>query len=279
MFEELSESWEEITGKLGLSYQLNTDLTDQTLLFGTLSRGYKAGGLNPGGATKKSFDAEYIHSLELGTKNTLFDRKLQANVTLFYYDYEGLQLGALETNGTGAAITDNTDAEVSGIEFEFVAAPIDGLYLNFNYSILDSEVTGEFPTPDNSLPSDTGPVDVKGNSLPYAPDSSLQFGVEYRHGVWTDLELAWRLQSYWQDDYFARVYNSATDKIDSWNQTDVSVSLQDVEQSWKLEWFVKNLENSASITGLSVENTLAGRFRLPAVLDPIQYGVRVQLNF
>lgn len=278
-FEELDESWQEVTGKIGLSYQLDTDLTDQTLLFGTLSRGYKAGGLNPGGASKQAYDAEYIHSLELGVKNTLFNRKLQANVTAFYYDYEGLQLGALETGGTGAAITDNTDAEVSGIEFEFVAAPIDGLYLTLNYSILNSEITGEFPTPDSSLPSNTGPVDIRGNSLAYAPDSSLQFGIEYRHGILTDKELVWRAQSYWQDDYFARVYNTTNDEIDSWNQTDVSVSLQDIDKKWKLEWFVKNLENSASITGLTVENTLAGRFRLPAVLDPIQYGARIQFNF
>ena len=58
-----------------------------------------------------------------------------------------------------------------------------------------------------------------------------------------------------------------------------AIRVQIDNKKWKLEWFVKNLENSASITGLSVENALAGRFRLPAVLDPIQYGLRVQLNF
>ena len=207
------------------------------------------------------------------------NRKLQANATLFFYDYQDIQLGALEQNGTGASITDNTDAEVLGAELEFVAIPIDDLLINLNLSLLDSEVTGDFSTPDGSQPTSTGSVDVKGNQLPYAPNSSVQFGIQYSHQVFNGWELTYRAQTYWQDEYFARVYNTATDKIDSWHQTDLKISLTDINATWEFDVFVKNANNEDAITGLTVENRLAGRFRLPAILDPRQYGMRVTYRF
>ncbi|MGI2171825.1 TonB-dependent receptor [Shewanella sp. MF05960] len=278
-FEYLENDWQETTGKIGLSYDADISFTDDTLFFGTLARGYKAGGLNPGGASKKAFDAEYINSIEFGTKNTMLDRRLQANVTVFYYDYSDIQLGALEQGGTGAAITDNTDAKVSGAEFEFVAMPIADLMFNLNVALLDSEITGTFSTPDGSLGRTAIAPDVKGNSLPYAPESSIQFGVQYTHGIFNDLEITYLAQTYWQDDFYARVYNTSTDNIDSWNQTDFTVSISDTYKLWEVEAFVKNVSNNDSVTGLSVENSLTGRFRLPAILDPIQYGVRFQYRF
>lgn len=278
-FEELENDWQETTGKLGLSYQADSDFTDETLFFGTLSRGYKAGGLNPGGATQKSFDAEYINSIEFGTKNTLFDRTFQANATAFFYDYQDIQLGAIDSNAAGATITDNTDAEVKGVEFEFVALPITNLMINLNVSLLDSEVTGDFATPDITQLSIASLVDVKGNSLPYAPEKSVQFGIQYTHPVSDEWEITYLAQTYWQDDFYARVYNTPTDEIDSWNQTDFNISLTDASGKWEIEAFVKNVSDNDSITGLSAENRLAGRFRLPAILDPRQYGVRVHYRF
>jgi outer membrane receptor protein involved in Fe transport len=278
-FEDLEVDFQEFTGKVGLSYQLDTELTDETLFFGTISRGYKAGGLNPGGATQTSFDPEFINSFEVGVKNTLFNRKLQANATAFFYNYKGLQLGALEQNGTAAAITDNTDAEVRGAEFEFVAAPVTGLLANLNLSFLDSEVTADFLTPDITQLQSSGQVDVRGNELPFAPNRSVQAGIQYTHPVSDNWEITYRVQTYWQDEFFARVFNTPTDLIDNWQQTDINIALTDVRGHWKFEAFVKNTANEDSVTGLSAESSLAGRFRLPAILDPRQVGVRMHYSF
>lgn len=278
-FEYLENDWQETTGKLGLSYQAETDLTDETLFFGTLARGYKAGGLNPGGASKAAFDAEYINSIELGTKNTFWDRSFQANITTFFYDYEDIQLGAIEQGGQGATITDNTDAEVKGMEFEFVAVPVPDLMINLNLSLLDTKITGDFATPDGTQLAGTPPISVKGNSLPYAPEKSIQFGIQYSHEIFDSWEISYMAQAYWQDEFNARVYNTAPDVIDSWSQTDFTISLADAYDQWEIEAFVKNVSNNDSITGLSAENSLAGRFRLPAILDPRQYGIRITYRF
>ncbi|MDP5131306.1 MAG: TonB-dependent receptor, partial [Paraglaciecola sp.] len=80
-------AWEEVTGKIGLSYTPDFELTEDTLFFATLSRGYKGGGINPGASESSfpTFDPEYINSLELGTKNTFAERTFQANIAAFIY--------------------------------------------------------------------------------------------------------------------------------------------------------------------------------------------------
>lgn len=209
----------------------------------------------------------------------MFDRTFQANATTFFYDYKDIQLGAIEQGGQGATITDNTDAKVKGVEFEFVLVPIPDLMFNLNVSLLDTEITGDFSTPDGSQLAGTPPINIKGNALPYAPEKSLQFGIQYSHEVFEDWELTYLAQTYWQDEFSARVYNTAPDTIASWNQTDFKVSLTDAYDEWTIEAFVKNVSNNDSITGLSAENALSGRFRLPAILDPRQFGIRVHYRF
>ena len=97
---EGENDWQEVTGKIGLSYNADFDMTEETLFFGTLSRGYKGGGINPGGSGDfPTFDPEYINSLEVGTKNTFSGRTFQANVTAFIYQYDGLQVGGILGDG------------------------------------------------------------------------------------------------------------------------------------------------------------------------------------
>lgn len=274
-------AWEEFTGKIGFGYTPDLDATDQTLIFGTLSRGYKGGGINPGASESSfpTFDPEYINALEVGTKNTLFDRTFQANVTAFMYKYDGLQVGGIL--GDGTTFNTNVDAEVKGAEFEFIAAPIDGLRVNLNLSLLDSEIVDEFYTsPDISSPSGSGPVNLKGNTLQYSPESSVQFGIQYSHELSDNWEITYRAQSYWQDSYYSRLYNIKTDKQDGWSQSDLSVTVRDIaDETWQFELYVKNVSDEASITGLGVDNSLVGRYRTPTYLDPRTYGVRITYRF
>lgn len=273
-------SWSEFTGKLGLSYTPDLDFTDETLIFGTLSRGYKGGGINPGASESSfpTFDPEYINALEVGTKNTFADRMFQANVTAFIYQYDGLQVGGIL--GDGTTFNTNVDADVMGAEFEFLAVPIEGLRINVNFALLDSEINEDFFTsPDISAPSGSGPVNLNGKTLVFSPEKSLQLGVQYTHQVFEDWEVTYRAQTYWQDEFFTRLYNIPTDKQDSWQQTDASVTFKDSDDVWEIEAFVTNVSDEASITGLGVDNSLVGRYRTPQYLDPRTYGVRVTYRF
>lgn len=135
-------AFEEVTGRAGFDWSPDLGFSEDTLIYGFYSRGYKAGGINPpqpAGANlfPVDFEPEFIDSFELGTKNTLAGGALQLNATGFYYDYQGYQITQI-VNRTSANF--NIDAELQGFELETVWNPVSTLVLNANLGLLDSEI-------------------------------------------------------------------------------------------------------------------------------------------
>jgi iron complex outermembrane recepter protein len=71
---------------LGGQLSLSKDLNDAVMGYGTLSRGYKAGGFNLGTVPEQArrFNPEYLWNLEAGLKARLPDGRGHADVALFY---------------------------------------------------------------------------------------------------------------------------------------------------------------------------------------------------
>lgn len=70
-------------GKLGLNYQAS----DDQLLYTSLSRGYKSGGVNTDASitpNQRDFDTEYLWSLEAGIKSSWLNGELNTNIAIFY---------------------------------------------------------------------------------------------------------------------------------------------------------------------------------------------------
>lgn len=133
---------EEVTGRAGFDWKPELGFTDDTLIYAFYSRGYKGGGVNPPPAVgvpsiRPTYEPEFINSIEIGTKNTLFDGTVQANATVFFYDYGGYQVSKI-VNRT--SLNENIDAEVRGFEFEGIWNPLDNLTLNLTLGILDTEI-------------------------------------------------------------------------------------------------------------------------------------------
>ncbi len=131
-----------VTGRAVLDWQPVLSFTDNTLLYASYSRGYKAGGINPAFnpaifQAPVTFGPEHINAFEIGTKNRFHGGVFQANVTGFYYDYSGLQVSRT-LNRT--AFNDNTNAEVYGIEGEFVVAPSHNWLFNITASYLHTRI-------------------------------------------------------------------------------------------------------------------------------------------
>jgi iron complex outermembrane recepter protein len=104
------------TGRAVLDHKFSS----KVLGYVSASRGYKAGGINPGGAATPTFDPEFLNAAEVGLKGTTSDGTFSANGSFFYYDYKGLQIGQV---GVTSATTVNTDARVYGAELEWTARP------------------------------------------------------------------------------------------------------------------------------------------------------------
>ena len=46
----VNQQWDQLTGRAAVNWTPKLDFTDQTLVYGSFARGYKAGGANPPGA-------------------------------------------------------------------------------------------------------------------------------------------------------------------------------------------------------------------------------------
>ena len=140
---ESSETFDEITGRFVVDWTPDVNFTDESLFYFSFSRGYKGGGINPPidttlfPNTPTGFEPEDIDAYEIGTKNSLWDNRMQINMALFYYDYGGLQIGKI-VNRT--SLNENTDAEVFGFEGEFILAPTENWLFNAQVSYLDTEL-------------------------------------------------------------------------------------------------------------------------------------------
>ncbi|MFN7180093.1 TonB-dependent receptor [Hyphomonas sp.] len=139
---QLEAQFEEVTGRAGLDWRPDLGFSEDTLIYGFYSRGYKGGGINPpqpAGANlfPQTFEPEFINSYELGTKNTLAGGALQFNATGFMYDYEGYQITQI-VNRTSANF--NIDAKLKGLEFETIWNPVSTFIVNANLGLLDTEI-------------------------------------------------------------------------------------------------------------------------------------------
>lgn len=138
-----SEEWGEWTGRVVLDWTPDFSWSDETLIYGSLSRGYKGGGFNPPfdprefPGTSPTFKPEFVNAVEIGTKNQLLDNRLQANLTAFYYDYSDLQISRI-INRT--SFNENTDAEIYGLESEFLFSPSSAWLLNANIALLQTGI-------------------------------------------------------------------------------------------------------------------------------------------
>jgi iron complex outermembrane receptor protein len=145
----VNQQWDQFTGRAVANWTPKLDFTDQTLIYGSYSHGYKAGGANPPGAIYPAsvacangsdgacsldpihpltFKPEFVDAFEIGTKNTLLDGALSLNGDTFYYNYENYQVSEIVDR---TAINQNFDAHAEGAELEATWEPLPGLRFNF----------------------------------------------------------------------------------------------------------------------------------------------------
>ncbi|MFT5481469.1 MAG: iron complex outermembrane receptor protein [Halieaceae bacterium] len=179
-------------GRIGLEYVAS----DTTLLYATLSRGYRANGVNADALAStdlttdpallsrlqglREFDAEYLNNLEVGWKSSHLDDRLHARLAIFYMDRSDQQVkGSLVIpQGAGASsfldFTDNAaEGNNYGLEMELDWRATNQLSLYASLGLLRTEfdvfvnVFGE---------------DLAGRDQAQAPEYQFSIGGEYRFG-------------------------------------------------------------------------------------------------
>ncbi len=197
------DSFSDISPRLVLSYQVTDDIN----VYGTASKGYKAGGVSVGNNTNADgqpavsvpFKPEELWNYEVGFKSELWNNRVRLNASLYYLKWQDFQMEALRflTPGDLSSTFERTinvdDAEARGGELEILAVLTDQLTFSAAVGYNNTEITSDTTT------EITGGflVDLGGLDLPRAPKWTYNASMEYRSPIangdgWIQLEFVHR---------------------------------------------------------------------------------------
>jgi iron complex outermembrane receptor protein len=242
---DLRDSWNAWTPKFGLEYEL-----EDTFLYASLARGFKAGGFNSSTpAQKVPYDPEYIWTFEVGVKRDWLDGRLRTNLAVFSSRYTDLQVTQY-INAT-SIITNAAKAKIDGAELEVVFKPVEGLTLNGAFAYLDTAYRKTNP-PFQLRDGVTGLfTDMSGKPLPFSPEISLSLGLEYRHPAPSlGGELVFDTTYDWRDDSHLDVLTMPTETQQAYGITNARLAYVRSDGKLELAIFGRNIFDKAYYTTL-----------------------------
>lgn len=166
--------------RFALEYQFTPDI----MAYGSVSRGYRAQGVNFRASAPEElfFNEERSWNYEAGLRTSWLDNRLAANISVFHNPISDFQVPSPDPASSLFNLVDNADVTINGLEAELRATPVDGLDLTAGFGLLDATYTDyEDPTLGN----------FNGNRLTYTPEYTFNLAAQYRSvdGIFGRLEL------------------------------------------------------------------------------------------
>jgi iron complex outermembrane recepter protein len=277
----------EWSGTLSLAY----DLSDDVMLYGGYSRGYKSGGfnvdrsgfsvtpatINPAtlNVGQLAFEPEFTDAYEIGLKSTILGNTTTLNLAAFYQEIHDYQLNAF--NGFNFITRNVPEAISQGVELEISSRPIDGLTLNggvvYNDAYYDTTVVFN--------PLDPIPNTVSsGDPFSFAPEWTVTGGVAYETPISGNLRALFYLDGRWNDGYrtqtLNREPNGATDN-GSYAIFNGRIGIGPEDQRWSVEFWGRNLTDETYYVGAFVPPLQNSFVVYPN--EPQTYGVTVRARY
>jgi len=259
---------EEVTGKFGLNY----DISDDVMIYGSYSQGYKAGVWNGFWALQdgdhSATEPEYIDAYEVGIKSKMLDSTLQVNASLYLYDYTDMQLFA-DVVETGAFTIFNAgEAEVSGGEVEINWFPTDNLELRGGVGYTDSKISAHF-----------GSLDFDDVQAANTPELTYNMMARYFWEVNGNTNAYVQADYVHQDDVFFSLGNQKAISQNGYGLVGFRAGFDmDIDgQWWSVSAWVKNATDEEYFTEIlpsGSAGTISGQ-----VGSPMLYGITVKSDF
>ncbi len=121
-------------------------------------------------------------------------------------------------------------------------------------------------------------ADLEGNELPNAPNWTLNFGAQYTFHM-NEWRLTVRGDYYRQSESYARVYNTTYDRLEAWDNTNLSATLENPEGNMVIQAYVKNVFDETPITDFFTNSDDTGLTANVFTLDPRIIGVSIMGRF
>jgi len=255
--------------KLGLSW----NLSDDKMVYALYSQGFRLGGRNNPKAVRVNFVPEFfkpdqLNNYEIGLKSNWLDNRLQVNATLFYMDWEDIQLsftseqGGLwwlrgQDNGGGG---ENTGGEV-----DVIWRTTDRLTLSLNAYVGDPVYTADYVTAEGEL------LMKEGTTMPDSAKQKYTLAVDYLVPDVFGGDMWFRYDWYYQTEMFSALWRAdeanpespnyvegSKADVDSFDKSNLQIGYD--RESWTLRLMVRNLTNERANTFTSSGAGYYGEF-------------------
>jgi iron complex outermembrane recepter protein len=270
-----------LSGKAGAQF----DVSDDSKLYATYSRGYKGPAFNIffnlTTIGTLPIEPETADSYEVGLKNSLFNGRLIVNLAAYYAKYKNFQANNPDLVA-GVRTTRFTNAgtiSTRGAELDFVAKPVKNLTISGGLAYTDAKVD-RFRLPPGA---DATQLIPNGTPLAYAPKFKGSVGADYLVETGGSVNIILGAQSSFQTKQLSLFLPSAAARaagtIGGYSLVDLSASIVDVNDRYKLTLQAKNVFDTSFASSI-VDGGPGGSFRylIPREADRY-FGITARVNF
>ncbi len=232
------ETFNKVTWKGNVSYKFS----EQLLGYGTVSTGFRSGGLNavsePFEPIPSAYSPDSLTNFEVGAKGRLFDGMFDYQADVYFIKWDNIQVQ--ETTADGAFVYQGNagTAHSKGVEFEFTAHPIQYLSMSFAGSYQDTYLTQGATAAQYALNPTLGRT---GDAIPNVPKFQLNLGLNYTApltGSWQGVVAADVTYRDAENAYFA---SNAQYNIDLAPYTLLNLRFGVIDGPWTANLFARNL--------------------------------------
>ncbi len=249
------------------------DFADGVMGYAQFSEGFKSGGLNSS-ICGNYYEPEKLKSYEVGVKSQFLGGRGIFNVSLFHYDYTGLQIFRTLLI---SSLIDNADSRTWGADFETSLRITNNWEVDASGTFLDSKFTN-YQSLDSANPA-LGVQDLSGATTPRAPRYSFNLGVEadYPVQVGPFTLLSVRADARFSGKLYFQPYNTPGYEQPAYTIVNLNANLTTADDRFTVRAYVRNLTDEAVLADAgytTVEGAYYGAYQAPRT-----YGFELIYNF
>jgi iron complex outermembrane receptor protein len=248
---DVKGSWNKLTW-LG---RADMDVSDDVLVYASVSTGFKSGNIEDGGLLA---NPETLTNYEAGSKIRFLDGRATLNLAAYYEDFKGYQVNQVVTTYKPDGTTDKSQvittnakgAQAYGVEAELTANLTAVDRLQISATAQDTKLDSLVAADGRIGPNDAAhAIQLKGNELPHAPHFSGTVAYEHTFELANGRVIP-RISTHFESKSWLSFFNQgAPDQQGSYTRTDVSLRYEAADKPWSVEAFVQNLEDKNIKTG------------------------------
>lgn len=195
-----SETFSSPTGRVMLSYTPD----DSTLIYGSVSTGYRSGGFNLRGVdnlTLRPFEEETVITYEIGHKAEF--GSVRTAIAAYIQEYDDIQKTVSIFTGTNfeTSTINAASATIQGVELDVMWAVTADLMLSLGYAFVDASYDEWITEARDPLTDTLVPVDTSNDAFGFTPEHTATATASYTLPTPVELgEMTFTASVYWQDD-------------------------------------------------------------------------------